>query len=151
MTIDIYSKGGYPANILSNFSANPFVFEGVKCACMEGFLQALKFKSAKKQIKICALSGKEAKKAGGKKFLWKITGNLYWQGKRYKRNSVEFDELRLNAYKALLSNEEFCKALRSSLGCELAHSIGKHDKRKTVLTEEEFIGYLNCLRNGLTP
>ena len=151
MTIDIYSKGEYPANVLSNFSANRFIFEGVECASMEGFLQALKFKSAKKQIEICRMSGKEAKAKGSKKFMWKLTGNLYWQGKRYKRQSEQFDKLRLRAYEALLSNGEFYNALYATKGYELTHSIGKHGKRKTILTEEEFIGYLNYLRDRQTP
>lgn len=143
--IDIYSKGEYPANVLSNFYSNDFTFDGVEISSMEGFLQSLKFKNAKKQVKVCALSGKNAKAAGSKKFLWKLTGNLYWKGKRYKRKSAEFDELRLNAYKAMMNNDDFRAALTAAKGKTLKHSIGKHDKRKTILTEEEFIEYLNEL------
>lgn len=146
MVIDIYSKGEYPANILSNFYANKFTFDGVECASMEGFLQALKFKNKKRQYKVCHLTGKEAKKVGQRKFLWKITGNVYWQGKRFKRNSKEFDELRLNAYESLLNNSVFYEALLSSSGYTLTHSIGGHDKHKTILTEKEFIHYLEILR-----
>ena len=141
-TIDIYSKGEYPADVLSNFYANAFEFDGVACASMEGFLQSLKFRSVKKQKAVCALFGKEAKNAGSKKFLWKLTGNLYWKGKRYKRTSADFDKLRFDAYKALLSNETFRNALLSARGKTLSHSVGKHDKKSTILTEEEFIGFL---------
>lgn len=147
--IDIYSKGEYPADVLSNFSPNGFVFDSVECASMEGFLQSLKFRNAKKQQRICGLVGKAAKAAGSKKFMWKLTGNLYWNGKRYKRNSKEFDQLRLSAYKALFENEAFRRALQSAKGKTLKHSMGKHDKRKTILTEEEFIGYLNILTERL--
>ena len=147
--IDIGSKGKYPANILSNFFAHAFVFDGVECASMEGFLQSLKYRNAKKQAKVCALVGKEAKAAGSKKRLWKLTGNLYWKGKRYKRKSSEFDALRFDAYKALLSNETFREALISAKGKILAHTIGKHDKKSTILTEEEFIDYLNRLTDLL--
>lgn len=143
--IDIYSKGEYPANVLSNFYPNNFVFDGVSCASMEGFLQSLKFRNAEKQKAVCGLVGKEAKAAGSKKFLWKLTGNLYWQGKRYKRNSKELYELRLSAYKTLLGNDAFRSALISAKGKTLKHSIGKSKKRTTILTEEEFIGYLNEL------
>ncbi|MCH5350984.1 MAG: hypothetical protein J1F39_03340 [Clostridiales bacterium] len=143
--IDIYSKGEYPANVLSNFYPNDFTFDGVEISSMEGFLQSLKFKNTKKQTEVCALTGKEAKAAGSKKILWKITGNLYWKGKKYKRNSREFDELRFNAYKAMTTNDTFRAALISAKGKTLKHSIGKHVKRKTILTEEEFIGYLNEL------
>ena len=48
-TIDIHSKGDYPANVLSNFYPNEFELDGVRCASMEGFLQSLKFKNPKKQ------------------------------------------------------------------------------------------------------
>lgn len=144
-TIDIYSKGEYPANVLSNFYPNGFTFDGMECASMEGFLQSLKYRNPQKQQEVCGMVGKEAKVAGNKKRLWKLTGNLYWKGKRYKRKSKEFDELRFNAYKALLGNETFRAALESVNGRELKHSIGKHRRRTTVLTEEEFIGYLNGL------
>lgn len=147
--IEIYSKGEYPANVLSNFSPNGFVFDGVKCASMEGFLQSLKYRSVKKQTRVCALSGKQAKAAGKKKFLWKLTGNLYWKGSRYKRNGKKFDELRFRAYEALLGNETFRNALLAARGKTLKHSMGKHVKRTTVLTEEEFIGYLDRLSEKL--
>lgn len=143
--IDIYSKGEYPADILSNFSRNEFVFDGVECASMEGFLQSLKFRDTERQKVVCGLVGKEAKTAGSKKFMWKLTGNLYWKGRRYKRKSREFDELRSKAYEALLSNDRFRSALHSAKGKILKHSIGKHNKRVTVLTEEEFVAYLNIL------
>lgn len=144
-TIDVYSKGEYPANILSNFSPNNFTFDGVECASMEGFLQSLKYRNAERQKAVCGLTGKEAKAAGNKKFFWKLSGNLYWQGRRYKRKSKEFDELRLRAYEALLSNEAFCAALQTAKSAKITHTMGKHKKRATILTEEEFVGYLNKL------
>lgn len=144
-TIDIYSKGEYPANILSNFAANDFTFDGVECASMEGFLQSLKYRNAEKQKAVCGMVGIEAKEAGSRKRLWKLTGNLYWKGKRYKRKSKEFDALRLRAYEALLHNDEFRNAMISAKGKKLTHTMGKHKKRATILTEEEFIGYLSEL------
>ena len=45
MTIDIWSGGTYPANVLSNFYPNAFVFDGVECSSMEGLLQSLKTKN----------------------------------------------------------------------------------------------------------
>lgn len=143
---DIKRKGDYPANVLSNFYANAFVLDGVRCASMEGFLQSLKYRNSEKQVKVCALTDTAAKKAGAKKKLWKLTGGLYWRGKRYKRESEEFDGLLMKAYTALAENPEFIKALEAAKGTVLKHTIGKHGKRKTVLTEEEFIGYLNRIR-----
>lgn len=116
---------------------------------MEGFLQSLKYRNIDKQKAVCSLVGCNAKAAGKKKFLWKLTGNLYWRGQRYKRNSSEFDLLRLKAYEAMLSNETFRVALQCTQGKILKHSIGKHMKQGTILTEEEFLWYLNQLREKL--
>ncbi len=146
-TIDIHSKGEYPANVLSNFYPNAFVFDGVKCASMEGFLQSLKFKGKKKQRKVCELTGFEAKNIGKKKWIWKISGNIYWKGEKIKRISSEFDNLINKAFTCLLSNETFVKAIKDSMNYTYTHSIGKHNKRTTVLTEEEFINVLNKTRD----
>ena len=145
--IDIYSKGEYPSNVLSNFYPNEFIFDGVKCGSMEGFLQSLKYRNAKKQQKICTLSGKEAKKKGKYKFLWKLTGNIFWQGKKIKRTSIEYKTFIKNAYEALSKNQEFLNAIKATGNKTLTHSIGRHDERKTILTEEEFINNLNYIKN----
>ena len=144
--LDIYSKGEYPSNVLSNFYPNEFIFDRIKCGSMEGFLQSLKYKCKKKQQKICLLSGKEAKKKGKYKFLWKLTGNIYWQGRKIKRISQEYKDLILNAYIALSQNEGFIKALNNTVNKTLIHSIGSNDERKTILTEKEFIDCLNYIR-----
>ena len=150
--IDIYSKGKYPANALSNFTANAFQLDGIQCASMEGFLQSLKWRSIKKQKEICLLTGVDAKRSAGgiHNFLWKITQNLYWNGVKYKRASSAYSALITRAYDALYENADFKEALNSTNAEPLCHSIGKHNKKKTVLTEEEFIEQLYRLReNGV--
>lgn len=62
-TLDIRSNGLYPSNVLSNLCSNAFVFDGVECGSMEGFLQSLKCKDEERQKQICAMKGGEAKKA----------------------------------------------------------------------------------------
>ncbi len=37
--IDIYSKGEYPVNVLSNFYPNEFEIDGIKCAGASGTRQ----------------------------------------------------------------------------------------------------------------
>lgn len=147
--IDIYSKGEYPSNALSNFAAYDFEIDGVKCASMEGFLQSLKFRSVKKQHEICQLVGKEAKLSSGRvrNFIWKFTQTLYWNGRKYKRSSSEYQKLITKSYDCLWDNENFRNTLLSTGDEPLCHSMGGQDKRKTVLTEQEFIGQLNRLRN----
>ena len=146
--IDIYSEGEYPANVLSNFSPNNFVLDGIQCASMEGFLQSLKFWSKKKQLSICRLSGKEAKCSADVfvNIRWKLFQSLQWQGKRYKRNSTEYTLLITRAFDALSTNTAFCQALIATNDEKLQHSIGKHNKKDTILTEEEFIAQLYRLR-----
>lgn len=147
--IDIYSKGEYPSCALSNFAEYEFYIDNVKCSSMEGFLQSLKFKSIKKQQQVCLLTGKDAKNSTRHtiaQLRWRITHNLYWQGKRINRFSDEYQKLLDKAYEALSQNSDFEKALKDSLPYTLAHSIGKTDKRITVLTEYELISRLERMR-----
>lgn len=147
--LDIYSKGTYPADSLSNFYPHPFMMDDVRCGSMEGFLQSLKYRSARKQKKICLLSGKKAKKKGNRKFLWKWTGKIHWKGQTYLRDSDEYRELIERAYDRLFENVDFQKALKDSSGKKLIHSLGKKDSSETILTEEEFISSLERLRKKL--
>ena len=152
MKIDIISKGAYPANVLSNFYPRPFVVDGVECASAEGFLQSLKTKDPDLQREVCALWGKQAKSFFRGKWVnvrWKLTGVLYWQGRRIRRRSEKYKRLIQRAYDAMMADETFRKALMDSGDAELTHSIGKRNPRFTVLTEGEFIDQLNRLRNEL--
>lgn len=147
--IDIHSKDEYPSCALSNFAEYEFYIDNEKCSSMEGFLQSLKFKNINKQKQVCLLSGKEAKnstKHTFAQFRWRLTHNLYWQGKRISRFSDEYQKLIDRAYDSLSRNSDFEKALKDSSPYTLAHSIGKTDKRKTVLTEYELISRLERIR-----
>ena len=148
--VDIYSKGDYPADLLSNFAPHAFVLDGVACASMEGFLQALKHKSPEKQREICSLTGKAAKMAGKGKHLFKLTGHLYWQGKKLHRRRKEYNALVRRAYEAMLAaSEDFKLALLCTQDRPLTHSLGKHSRFTTILTETEFIEHLNAVRRLL--
>ena len=147
--VDIHSKGEYPSCALSNFAEYEFFIDNVKCAGMEGFLQSLKFRSVRKQKQVCLLSGKEAKCSTRHtlaQLRWRMTHNLYWQGKRINRLSDEYQKLLDRAYEALSENVNFQTALKASLPYTLTHSIGKTDMKKTVLTEYELISRLERIR-----
>lgn len=149
LTVDIYSKGEYPSCALSNFAEHEFYIDNEKCSSMEGFLQSLKFKNINKQKQVRLLSGKEAKNSARHSLAqtrWRITHNLYWQGKRINRLSDEYQKLLDKAYEELSQNSDFEKALKDSSSYTLTHSIGKTDVRKTVLTEYEFISRLERMR-----
>ncbi len=147
--MDIYSKGEYPSNMLSNFAPHEFEIDGVKCSSMEGFLQSLKYRNVKKQAEVCALVGEDAERAGQRKHLWKLTHNVWWQGRRLKRTDSSFDELLDRAYSKLSENPKFAQALLDSGDEILMHSIGSHNKLKTILTEEEFVLRLTAMRSRL--
>ena len=146
--IDIYSKGEYPADVLSNFYPNTFVIDDVTCRSMESFLQSLKYKNTRRQIEVCALDGKIAKRnALAKK--WYKKQILWWRGKKYKRDSVEYQELLERVYSSFAKNPAFAKALKDSGNQQLTHSIGKKNPKETILTEQEFCGWLMGLREQL--
>lgn len=60
--VDIWSRGEYPADVLSNLCSNGFRFDGMICGSMEGFLQSLKQRDKEKQRQICSMKSRNAKK-----------------------------------------------------------------------------------------
>ena len=146
--MDIGSREGYPSSALSNFAPHPFVIDGVQCNSMEGFLQSLKFKDPEMQKQVCLLVGKAAKFKGKKK-KWFQTQTLYWQGKEYKRDSDEYQELLDKAFNCLATNKGFQNALLATNNAVLTHTIGKNKITDTVLTRSEFTSRLTRIRTEL--
>ena len=146
--MDIGTGRGYPASSLSNFSPHPFIFDGVKCNSMEGFLQSLKFKNPDMQREVCLMVGKKAKFKGKPKKWWR-TQTLWWKGKEIDRHSEEYQQLLDGAYWALFENSKFKCALKASQSAVLRHSIGKSDASRTILTRREFCRRLEIMRETL--
>ena len=146
--MNIGSGNKYPSNALSNFAPHPFVLDGVEINSMEGLLQSFKFKNPEMQKEICKLVGRQAKFAGKNKKWW-TTQILYWQGKEYKRDSEEYQQLLDKAYNALAQNKSFQRALVASGSAVLSHSIGKTKQNETVLTRKEFCSRLTVIRKAL--
>ncbi|MBS1722670.1 MAG: hypothetical protein JSS66_06625 [Armatimonadetes bacterium] len=147
--MDIKSGCGYPAASLSNFSPHKFVFDGVECASMEGWLQSLKFKNPDMQEYICSLVGFAAKKAGKAKD-WRREQKLYWQGLEFDRHGEDYQALLDRAYTALCEqSSSFRNALERTGDAVLKHSIGRTDPKETILTRTEFCSRLMKLREKL--
>ncbi|ALY07174.1 hypothetical protein VmeM32_00188 [Vibrio phage vB_VmeM-32] len=145
--IDIHSACSYPSNVLSNFHANLFFFDGVRCGSIEGVLQSLRYSDFEEQKSICLLSGRKAKSMGKKKI---IDQTLYWKGVSFNRHSDAYQAFLFNLYNSLfVQSENFRKALQDSIGCDLIHLIGKDDPFATLLTNHEFISNLKRLRKLL--
>lgn len=144
-----YNSEDIRSKKISNLYPHEFIFEGVKCASMESFLQSLKLlkSDTEAQSKICKMAPFEAKKWCKKMEDWKREQELWWKGKAYPRDSVHYNLLIDRAYLALLDcSKDFRKALSSTEHIPLEHSIGKKYKHETVLTEEEFCNRLLKLR-----
>ena len=149
--MEIISKGSYPANKLSNFSPNKFIFDGVECNSIEGVLQAFKFEGEISQRQSCLLVGFSAKKNGSKRNkYWTSKQTLWWNGKGYPRKSKEYQELITRLYDTVFEQcQSFRDALKATGNAVLKHSIGRNNESETVLTEREFIRQLNRLREKL--
>ena len=140
----------YPSTVLSNFAPNAFVFDGVACASLEGFLQSLKVQDCLRQVEICALVGGRAMRAG-RRYDWKANQTLYWRGVGFPRLSPDYRNLLQAAFRACYEqNPDYRTALASTAGMKLNHSIGKTDPTQTVLTIAEFTDILTGLRDALT-
>ena len=146
--MDIGSRGSYPSNSLSNFSAHGFVIDGVVCNSMEGFLQSLKFSNVDVQEQVCTLVGVKAKYRGKPKKWW-TTQTLWWRGKEIDRHSDEYSDLISRAYDALSENSSFQRAILSTQNAVFTHSMGKNDASHTILTEREFCRNLHRVRDNL--
>jgi predicted NAD-dependent protein-ADP-ribosyltransferase YbiA (DUF1768 family) len=147
--MDIGSGNGYPSAALSNFSPHGFIFRGVKCASMEGLLQAFKISSSDMQIHVCTLVGKAAKFKGKKKKWWR-TQTLWWQGKEIDRHSDEYQQMLDEAFDCLFDqNESARRALLATQNAVLTHSMGKTNDSQTVLTQREFCSRLMKVRARL--
>lgn len=145
LAMDIHSQGRWPSYALSNFYPHPFVFDGVRCGSMEGFLQSLKTNDRKRQIMVCSLAKSEAKRRSTD--TWKKEQNVYWNGKVYNRHGYRFQFLLRRAYRAMLRDcPKFREALAASGSKRLYHSIGNPDAHDTILTENELCAILTELR-----
>ena len=145
--IDIWSHSDYPSQVLSNLCSNPFTFDGVQCGSMEGFLQSLKQQDSNKQRQICAMKGRNAKRATTAR--WQADQIVSWKGIAIDRQSEDFQQLLRHAYQAMFDqSERFRAALMATRGMKLYHSRGKSDPFKTILTEQEFCQILTDLRDN---
>ena len=145
--MDIGKGSGGVAGRLSNFTPRRFIFDGVECNSIGGVLQSFKFKNVDMQKEVCKLVGMVAKKKGSNKN-WQQYQKLYWNGKEYKRDSKEYQELLDRLYQTVYDqNENYRRDIQSCRSVTFTHSIGKNKKSETVLTSQEFCSRLTKLRD----
>lgn len=145
--IDIWSRDGYPSDVLSNLCSNGFRFDGMVCGSMEGFLQSLKYKDPGKQRQICSMKGRNAKKATCTG--WQTDQIVWWKGQPVDRQGEDYAKLVRKAYQAMFEqSERFRTALMSTRGKTLYHSRGESNPYNTILTEAEFCTILMDIRDA---
>lgn len=146
--MEIHSTHPWPSCELSNLRTHAFVFDDVRCASMEGFLQGLKFDNPREQIEVCGLTGVKAKHRGTvRREQWQSNQTLWWKGDPYDRHGPEYAALLDRAYQALCDqSENFRKALLATHSAPLSHPTGHSDPRHTILTPTEFCSRLMNLR-----
>lgn len=146
--LDLGSRNGGLGKALSNFTAYPFILDGVSCGSIEGFLQSLKFEDTEEQGLIAELVGYKAYKNGQiANADWRSVQKLWWRGYAYPRLSREYHSLIQRAYDACYDqNPKFRQALFDTGVDLLTHDIGNHDPTMTTLTEWEYIYVMYRLR-----
>lgn len=148
--LDIGFKKEGLAQKLSNLYPHKFDFDGITYRSYEGFIQALKYKKKFDKDKIHNMYGYEAWHMG-QLVNWKSSMVLYYQDKELDRFGDEYRELIKLSYDALCDNIEFRNYLIESSEYRLIHTIGKTNPNETILTNAEFLGNLNRLRDNIKP
>ena len=140
----------YPHKFTLN--AKPFApyvkGDEILCLSMESFLQSLKISNALAQKYFCEnYSGYIAYKAKLTMPDWRKDQILYWQGKKFERNSKDYINLITYAYDKLYESNIYFRevVLPSFKNFYLVHTMGSNDLKETVLTEYEYIEQLNRL------
>ncbi len=146
VALDIRIGTEFPVIVLCNTYPKPFVFDGVQCGSVEGFLQAVKLPDHDQQVRVCALSGLQAKNESTS--MWKKSQTVWWGGEKYDRQSPDFQKLLRRVYRACYDqNELFRSALAATGHKRLVHLVGKCDPRETILTRDEMCNILTELRS----
>jgi len=151
MAINISSKGEWPANVLSNFAATPFVIDGVKCNSAEGFIQALKFPNPEMQKHVCALVGIGAKQAGIKaaKRIQREQ-KVWWQGREFEfRSDEHFSQIERALRAKFTQSDRARRALLATRDATLSHQVGQSDDKHTSLPASVFVRILYRIRAEL--
>lgn len=146
--VDVRSNGSRPACELSNFYPHEFIFDGIRCGSMEGFLQALKKNDPERQRLVCSLSRREAKMRSTD--TWKKEQTVYWCGRAYNRHGYRFQFLLRRAFREMLKQcYRFRDALLATGNKRIFHTLGNTDPHSTILMEKELCTILTELRDEL--
>lgn len=116
----------------------PFVLDGVHCASIVSFFQAVKFKEENERIYVCQIAKEDdVERIRDIGSVWMEEQVLYWKGKACKRNSAEYQQLIEFAFSAAYLHPEFQKVLIASDDSFLSDIQRKNEITQTPLTRRE--------------
>ena len=129
------------------YNGKYFVFQGRKVASVNSFILSLKVKDPALQCRLAMLPESKVKEVARHIKPTYVARTLYWNGKPFSRDSVEYKQFLKRIYKERFNKDpEFRSALRSTDGFLLSHSVGKSSIYETVLTADEFVEMLQMAK-----
>lgn len=111
---------------------------------MEGLMQSLKTNDAKRQILVCGLSKKDAKKRSTA--TWKKEQNVYWNGRTYNRPGKHYLFLIRRDYRAMAN---LCPKFRNALKALAPNACLTRWERLTRARQSLLCDILTELKNDL--
>jgi predicted NAD-dependent protein-ADP-ribosyltransferase YbiA (DUF1768 family) len=136
------------ARRLSNFSADPFVLDGVWIASAEGFIQGIKFSEGhpirQQAFQSVGAKAKRLGKNAERKLVW-------WKEQAISYGSTEHRKLIERAIRAKFEqNHGAMEALLATQGMTIAHDLGRPESPNTSLPAEAFCDILTRIREEAT-
>ncbi len=146
-TLNVSSNSeDWRARRLSNFSYDPFILDGEKLLCVEGFIQGIKFPEKsplrKQAFQEVGMHAKLLGKQAHNKFVW-------WKGKKIKYGSRRHHQLIARAIKAkFYQNDGAMMTLMCTKEMVLTHEVGS-ESPQTSLPSKVFCKILTEIRDSL--
>ena len=129
------------------FNGKYFIFQGRKVASVNSFILSLKVQDPALQYQLAMLPESKVKEVAKHIKPTYVPRTLYWKGKPFSRDSLEYKQFLKRVYKERFKNDpEFRSALRSTDGFLISHSVGKSSIYETVLTADEFVEMLQMAK-----
>ncbi len=131
---------------MSNFSAHPFVIDGIRCASVEAFIQGIKFPpDDPRREEVFAMGGV----AAWKMRVYAVGDYVWWGGVQISYRSAAHAELIRRAIEAKFAqNPDAFDALTSTRGLEIIHEPGGVESPLTSLPATVYCKILTDIREA---
>ena len=139
-------------SVLSNLFPRIISIDGIKYHSLEAFFRGLCWNGSQSVLEneIAILSGMNAWRVRYALPDWRQKQIVYYSGKEIPRESDEYQRLLEHAYDCVFEQSAvFQNALQKTQGKILMHTLGNHNPRETLLTEQEYMNMLRRERDRL--